>query len=66
MNFVEYDSVRLKEAVSPLAPAGTTGAIMLVYDANPPVYEVELFDDQSESLGTFTIPGSNLLPLADK
>jgi hypothetical protein len=66
MNFLEHDPVRLKEGVSPLAPARTRGAIVFVYDANPPVYEVELFDDQSESLGTFTIPGFNLLPLAEK
>ena len=70
MQFSEYDSVRLRHSVSSLpVRAGAVGAVLIVYDADPPTYEVEFFEDElmfiegipcSKTIGLFRVLGSDL------
>lgn len=55
--FREYDVVRLTtERFSPTIPVGTIGTVLIVYDAEPPVYEVEFgVEPDGRSLGTKTV-----------
>ena len=57
----EYAVVRLKKAEPTIPiPSGAKGAVLLVYDSSPPVYEVEFVDDAGKSLGTYTVEEKNL------
>ena len=59
--FSEYDVVRLRSAWStPGVPIGCEGTILIIYPSTPPTYEVEFMDDADNSLGTFTMPESDL------
>ncbi|MBB5037411.1 DUF4926 domain-containing protein [Prosthecobacter dejongeii] len=43
--------VRLKRSIAPYPiPVGTTGAVVMVYDADPPGYEVEFFDNEGQTI----------------
>jgi len=57
----EYDVVRLKRS-SPAVPLppGTKGAVVHVYPADPPGYEVEFVDEAGKTLGVYTVPGADL------
>jgi len=57
----EYDVVRLKRTVAeaPL-PQGTRGTIVHVYPADPPGYEVEFVDEAGNTVGIYTVSGSDL------
>lgn len=47
----ELSSVRLKKSIPNREIAvGTRGAIVMIHQTNPPVYEVEFFDDQGNTL----------------
>lgn len=64
----ELASVRLKRSIPPYAiPVGTRGAVVMVYDAEPPGYEVEFVDDEGHTmedpqtgLFTFTLTEEDL------
>jgi hypothetical protein len=58
----EFDVVVLKKEVPGLAvPASTEGAIVAVYDAEPPgAYEVEFFDETGNTLSVEAVTGDNL------
>lgn len=59
--FSEYDVVRLRSTSNaPGVPIGAEGTVLIVYSTTPPTYEVEFVDDADESLGTFTMPESDL------
>ena len=59
--FSEYDVVRLRSASSaPGVPIGAEGTVLIIYPSTPPAYEVEFVDDADQSLGTFTMPESDL------
>src|SRR5689334_6855480 len=59
--FSEYDVVRLRSASkAPGVPVGARGTILIVYPNTPPAYEVEFVDEADRSLGTFTMPESDL------
>lgn len=47
----ELACVRLKRSIAPYPiPVGTTGAVVMVHDAEPPAFEVEFFDDENNTL----------------
>ncbi|QQS42152.1 MAG: DUF4926 domain-containing protein [Acidobacteriota bacterium] len=60
MSFAEHDVVKSKSRIEfqdwkgkdVVLPKGTTGAIVLILSKTPPVYEVEFFDSEGNSLGT--------------
>jgi hypothetical protein len=57
----EYDVVLLKHPTPTIPlPAGTKGAVLIVYSASPPAYEVEFIDNAGVSLGTFTAQETDL------
>ena len=57
----EHESVVLKtENMNVPMPAGSKGAIVYIYDAYPPVYEVEFFDDDGNTIGVHTMPEADL------
>lgn len=57
----EYAIVRLKRVVPAIPlPLGATGTILMIHSCNPPVYEVGFDTDVGESLGTFTVDGTDL------
>jgi hypothetical protein len=63
--FQEYDLVRLKAASDAVPlPVGTEGTVLLVFQADPMAYEVEFFDEEGESLWTYTVQENDLMPLA--
>ncbi len=62
--FSEYDVVRLKRAKASV-PAGTTGAVMMVYDSTPQAYEVEFVDSDGVTLGVLTAQEDDLEPAAE-
>jgi hypothetical protein len=74
MRFCEYDSVRLRHSVPSLpVKVGATGAVLIVYDADPPAYEVEFFEDEmmfiegfpcTKTIGLFRVLGTDLDLLA--
>lgn len=52
----EYDSIILVRRIpSSDIPVGTKGVIVMVFETPSKAYEVELFDDSMDSLGTFTV-----------
>jgi hypothetical protein len=51
--FKEFDMVTYK---------GTIATVVLVYDSNPPAYELELFDENLETIGLVTAVDSELEP----
>ena len=53
--FDEYDSVETTEALEPDIPAGTRGAIVMVYPSEPAEYEVEFVDGDGRTLAVRTV-----------
>jgi hypothetical protein len=48
--FREYDVVELAESLSDSLKAGTRGAIVMVYPAEQPEYEVEFVDEDGRTI----------------
>lgn len=59
-HFVEYDAVRSTRALCDVVPAGTTGAVLMVFPSAHPQYEVEFVDRAGESVSVLTVQESNL------
>lgn len=59
--FQEYEVVRLRRALEDApVPPGTQGVVLLVYNDDPPAYEVEFLDADGASFGTFTVRENDL------
>lgn len=58
--FNEYDVVKSNKELSAKVPKGTLGAILIVYEANPPAYEVEFVDEAGNSLDVLTVLGADI------
>lgn len=57
----EYDVVRLRRQSSKLPlNEGTEGTILVVFESDPPAYEVEFISPDGVSLGTFTVQDSDV------
>ncbi|MFY0697298.1 MAG: DUF4926 domain-containing protein [Balneola sp.] len=56
--FEEYDVVISKTDLNPKVSKNTKGTVLIVFGKN--VYEIEFFDGEEKSLGTFTVKGENL------
>ena len=51
----EYESVYLRKALPEReVPVGSSGVVLMAYQDPTPGYEVEFFDGNGKSLGTFT------------
>jgi hypothetical protein len=55
MNFEEYDCITSAIEIDETVPAGAWGTILLILSKDPPVYEVEFFDNSKNSIGYFTV-----------
>ena len=60
--FKEFDVVALKSDFENVK-AGTTGTIVMVYDADPPAFEVEFFSKDKTTIAVLTVPGDQLREL---
>ena len=58
--FAEYDVVELTDAIDSSLPAGTRGAVVIVYRCFPPEYEVEFVDRQGDTIAIKTVNESQL------
>ncbi len=57
----EYALVRLRRPVAAIpVRIGTEGTVVLVFNSVPAAYEVEFFDAEGSSLGTFTVEEADL------
>lgn len=55
------DNDAVKAVTVPNIPIGTIGTIVYVYeDANPPIYEVEFFDENEETIDVLTVKESDI------
>ncbi len=62
MKFLEYDVVKLKcDHASSKLKAGTEGTVVVVYDSDPPHYEVEFCDEHGVTLALLTLSEGSLL-----
>lgn len=57
--FSEFQVVRLKRPMSGL-DAGAVGAVVMVYEADPPGYDVEFTDPQGVTLALLTLRDEDL------
>ena len=58
--FDEYQVVRLKHSVEGV-PAGTLGAVVMVYPGQPPGYEGEFCDGEGVTLALLTLRDKDLI-----
>ena len=62
--FDEYQVVRLKHSVQGI-PAGTLGAVVMVYPGQPPGYEVEFCNGDGVTLAVITLHDEELIAAPD-
>jgi hypothetical protein len=55
MIFEEYDCIQCAEEFDETVPISALGTILLILSKEPPVYEVEFFDNCKKSIGYFTV-----------
>ena len=61
MKFQEYDVVKLKcDHASSKLEAGAEGTVVVVYDSDPPHYEVEFCDESGVTLALLTLSEGSL------
>jgi hypothetical protein len=61
MSFQEHDVVQLRHELTEHGLGiGTEGTVVMVYDADPPEYEVEFFDGEGTTLAVLTVKASDL------
>jgi hypothetical protein len=54
--YKEYDLVKLKTSLNEHnLIAGMMGVVLIVYDASPPVYEVEFCDNEGMTIALLTL-----------
>ena len=68
--FKLYDIFRLKKKIEDEdIPVGSTGTVLMIYEDNPPAYEVEFVDENGRNIGnstkTFTLTEDCLEPIKD-
>lgn len=58
--FQDHEMVRLSELLGEELKAGIQGTIVMVYQSEPPEYEVEFFDEDWNTLAVRTVRESQL------
>ena len=61
MKFQEYDTVRLSRDIpEENLSRGSTGAILMVYDSDPPEFEVEFTDSVGNTVALLTLKSTDI------
>lgn len=56
----EYDVVKATSFINDTVYEGTRGAVLMVYNSNLPVYEVEFVDKKGEAIAIVTVSASQI------
>jgi Domain of unknown function (DUF4926) len=66
--FTEYDGIKSRKQLNSKVPEGSLGTILIVYDSNPIVYEIEfvnMYDGSMDSLDVLTVNESDIRALSE-
>ncbi len=64
-----YDGIKSRKRLSSKVPEDSLGTILIVYDANPPVYEIEfinMYDGSMDSLDVLTVNEFDIRELSEE